>query len=51
MIEPAAQPVRGAGQSGVDIAPADVTIGMRVRVDFSPIAEGWLLPIFRLASA
>jgi hypothetical protein len=24
---------------------------MRVWVDFSPIADGWLLPIFRLASA
>jgi uncharacterized OB-fold protein len=35
----------------VDVAPADVAIGMRVRVDFSPIAEGWMLPIFRLASA
>jgi uncharacterized protein len=35
----------------VDIAPADVTIGMRVQVDFSPIADDWMLPIFRLASA
>jgi uncharacterized protein len=32
----------------VDIAPADVTIGMPVRVDFSPIADGWLLPVFRV---
>lgn len=31
----------------VDVAPADVTIGMSVRVDFSPIADGWLLPVFR----
>jgi uncharacterized OB-fold protein len=31
----------------VDVAPADVTIGMPVRVDFSPIADGWLLPVFR----
>jgi uncharacterized OB-fold protein len=31
----------------VDIVPDVVTIGMRVRVDFSPIADGWLLPIFR----
>jgi uncharacterized protein len=31
----------------VDIAPADVTIGMAVHADFSPIADGWLLPIFR----
>lgn len=32
----------------VDIAPADVSIGMSLRVDFSPIADGWLLPIFRV---
>jgi uncharacterized protein len=31
----------------VDVAPAEVTIGMPVRVDFSPIADGWLLPVFR----
>ena len=34
----------------VDVDPADVTIGMSVSVDFSPIADGWLLPIFRPAS-
>ncbi len=33
----------------VGVAPADVAIGMSVRVDFSPIADGWLLPIFRVA--
>jgi uncharacterized protein len=33
----------------VDIAPADVTIGMPLRVDFSPIANGWMLPVFRPA--
>jgi uncharacterized OB-fold protein len=32
----------------VDVAPADVAIGMRVRVDFSPITDGWLLPVFRV---
>jgi hypothetical protein len=32
----------------VDIAPTDVTIGMSVRVDFSPITDGWLLPVFRV---
>ncbi|ABK67905.1 Zn-ribbon domain-containing OB-fold protein [Mycobacterium avium] len=32
----------------VDVAPADVFIGMSLRVDFSPIADGWLLPIFRV---
>jgi uncharacterized OB-fold protein len=32
----------------VDVAPQDVTIGMSVRVDFSPISDGWLLPVFRL---
>jgi uncharacterized OB-fold protein len=31
----------------IDVAPADVTIGMTVRVDFSPITDGWLLPVFR----
>jgi uncharacterized OB-fold protein len=31
----------------VDVAPADVTIGMPLRVDFSPISDGWLLPVFR----
>jgi uncharacterized OB-fold protein len=31
----------------VDVAPADVTIGMPLRVDFSPITDGWLLPVFR----
>lgn len=31
----------------VDVAPTDVAIGMMVRVDFSPISDGWLLPIFR----
>jgi uncharacterized OB-fold protein len=35
----------------VGVAPADVEIGMTVRVDFSPIADGWLLPIFRPATA
>jgi uncharacterized OB-fold protein len=34
----------------VDVAPADVTIGMPVRVDFSPIADGWLLPVFRVGA-
>jgi hypothetical protein len=32
----------------VDVAPADVFIGMSLRVDFSPIAGDWLLPIFRV---
>jgi uncharacterized OB-fold protein len=31
----------------VDVAPGDVTIGLHLSVDFSPIADGWLLPIFR----
>jgi uncharacterized OB-fold protein len=35
----------------VDIAPADVMIGMSVRVHFSPIADGWLLPVFRPVTA
>jgi uncharacterized OB-fold protein len=33
----------------IDVAPADVTIGMPLRVDFSPISDGWLLPVFRLS--
>jgi hypothetical protein len=32
----------------VDVAPADVTIGTPVHVDFSPISDGWLLPVFRV---
>ena len=35
----------------VEIDPADVHIGMRLQVDFSPIAGGWLLPVFRRAEA
>jgi uncharacterized protein len=31
----------------VDVAPAGVAIGMSVRVDFSPITDGWMLPVFR----
>ncbi|WP_166903568.1 Zn-ribbon domain-containing OB-fold protein [Mycobacterium sp. DL440] len=34
----------------VDVAPAEVSIGMRLRVDFTPIADGWKLPIFRVAA-
>jgi hypothetical protein len=33
----------------IDIAPTDVAIGMSLRVDFSPIADGWMLPVFRAA--
>lgn len=35
----------------IDIDPADVEIGMSVTVDFHPITEGWMLPVFRAASA
>jgi uncharacterized OB-fold protein len=31
----------------IDIAPADVSIGMPLRVGFSPIADGWMFPVFR----
>jgi|EndMetStandDraft_7_1072992.scaffolds.fasta_scaffold85757_2 uncharacterized OB-fold protein len=31
----------------IDIAPTDVSIGMPLRVDFSPISDGWMLPVFR----
>lgn len=33
----------------VDVVPAEVKIGMRVQVDYTLIADEWLLPIFRLA--
>jgi uncharacterized OB-fold protein len=35
----------------VDVDPSEVFIGMRLRVDFVPIADGWMLPIFRVATA
>lgn len=35
----------------IDIDPADVAIGMPLHVDFSPIADGWMLPVFRPADA
>ncbi|WGL53994.1 zinc ribbon domain-containing protein [Nocardioides sp. BP30] len=33
----------------IDIDPTEVTIGMQLSVDFHPIADGWLLPVFRRA--
>jgi hypothetical protein len=33
----------------VDVAPEKVEIGMEVKVLFSPISDGWLLPLFRPA--
>src|SRR5437868_2567546 len=33
----------------IDIDPADVHIGMELRVLFSPIADGWMIPLFRPA--
>ncbi|CDO31275.1 Zn-ribbon domain-containing OB-fold protein [Mycolicibacterium porcinum] len=33
----------------VDVVPEAVTIGTCVQVDFTPITDGWLLPIFRVA--
>jgi uncharacterized OB-fold protein len=35
----------------VDIAPADVAIGMSVRVGFSRITDGWMLPVFQAADS
>lgn len=32
----------------VGVDPESVKIGARVQVDFSPIADGWELPIFRM---
>jgi uncharacterized OB-fold protein len=34
----------------IDIDPADVEIGMSVTVDFHPITDGWMLPVFRAAA-
>jgi uncharacterized OB-fold protein len=31
----------------IDVNPDDVQIGMAVEVSFSPIADGWVLPVFR----
>jgi uncharacterized protein len=33
----------------IGVSPSEVTIGMKLRVDFSPITDGWLLPVFRPA--
>jgi hypothetical protein len=30
----------------INVAPSDVVIGMNLKVDFAPIADGWLLPVF-----
>jgi uncharacterized OB-fold protein len=34
----------------IDIDPADVEIGMSLTVDFHPINDGWMLPVFRAAA-
>ncbi len=34
----------------VGLPADDVAIGMKVRVDWNPIQEGWVLPIFRRAA-
>lgn len=33
----------------IDVDPETVHIGMKLTVDFSPIADGWKLPVFRVA--
>ncbi|MCD4533004.1 OB-fold domain-containing protein [Nocardioides sp. cx-169] len=33
----------------VGVLPEDVRIGMELVVDFHPINDGWLLPVFRVA--
>jgi hypothetical protein len=33
----------------IDVNAEDVTIGMKVRVDWNPIQDDWVLPIFRPA--
>ena len=35
----------------IDIEPSDVRIGMELTVDFHPISDGWLLPVFRAAKS
>jgi uncharacterized OB-fold protein len=35
----------------VDVAPDEVKIGTRLQVDFTPITDGWLLPVFRVAAS
>lgn len=35
----------------IGVPAADVAIGMTLTVDFSPIADGWMLPVFRPAGA
>ncbi len=34
----------------IDVDPADVEIGMQLTVDFHPITDGWMLPVFRVSS-
>jgi uncharacterized OB-fold protein len=33
----------------IDVDPHEVEIGQQLVVDFHPITEGWMLPVFRLA--
>jgi hypothetical protein len=33
----------------IDVDPAQVSIGTELTVDFHPIGDGWLLPVFRVA--
>jgi uncharacterized OB-fold protein len=33
----------------IDVDPAEVRIGTQLTVDFHPISDGWLLPVFRVA--
>ena len=35
----------------IDVDPADVSIGTALMVDFHPISDGWLLPVFRVAGS
>jgi len=34
----------------IGVEPADVRIGLALTVDFHPITDGWLLPVFRVAA-
>ncbi|MGW2048870.1 hypothetical protein ACWCPF_27350 [Streptomyces sp. NPDC001858] len=34
----------------IDVEPENVRIGLELTVDFHPITDGWLLPVFRVAA-
>ncbi|MGW0582643.1 OB-fold domain-containing protein, partial [Streptomyces sp. NPDC002920] len=34
----------------IGVEPENVRIGMALTIDFHPITDGWLLPVFRVAA-